>query len=543
MNQIIKNAESTVAFRRLALETRGEKAANGLRLFLSIVFSFAVVTSYLSGSLRETLGYFVSGVALYISAYIISAILLKRNRYRPAVKYTLLLLEISGLFIVNYSYMIQSNQATILNAVDFAPIFGIYFLFIGSAMLRFSPRFVLVTGSACVLSYTALFMLAVKRPGITLLLTGEATDKNTQITLVTAIVAVLFIMAMSLIMYRATRYVRDLVLKVEESELFVRDNLQKVEDLIIEANMTVETINTATKNLQDVAMKNEGLSNDQLTAIEETAATLEEMGAAIASISEKSIMQDEMCRSNGESMKVLYDISNLLNKISQVASESGKETLDSAGSGEQQLVKAIEGIKSIQKSSSEITAIVNVINDISDRTNLLALNAAIEAARAGKEGRGFSVVADEIAKLAELSSRNAGEIEKIISKNSKDTMEGVSYIQNTLTALNIIIEGIKKMVNMIDENQLLVKEQNQKSEEVTSITRQIQEMSFEMKNSTTDLKNGISEILQAMESVSENANQFTISTESVRLATSNLTDTVGWLNEKMSARNGVGEAV
>lgn len=520
--------------KQLELETKGESATNRLRLFLSIIFTLAVTASFTSGSVGNAIFYFVAGVLLYTSSLVISKIVLKMKLYTPRVKYMLLILEISALFVVNLSYLMQNEPRIWLSAVDTDIMYAIYYLFIGSAMLRFSPRFTLITGLACSLSYITLFILVVTRPEITLILSGQVTDKNSQITLITGIIAVSFITAMSLVLYMATRFVRDLVLKVEESEKRTLYNLHEIKELVHEVNITVDSINESTRKLESIAIANENLSNDQLTAIEETTATLEQMGASINSITEKSKLQDDMCRQNSASMEVLYDISNLLNKISHVASESGKETLDSAGSGEQQLVKAIEGIKSIQQSSEDITEIVSVINDIADKTNLLALNAAIEAARAGSEGRGFSVVADEIAKLADMSSNNAREIEKIILKNKQDTNEGVVYIQNTLSSLNIIIDGIKKMVNMIDENEQLVREQNTKSEEVATITGHIQNMSCEMKNSTSDLLTGTNEILLAMESISESANQFTVSTESVRNSTTNLTCIVGRLKERIS---------
>ncbi len=110
--------DSNAFARRLALETRGEQTTNRLRLFLSVVFSVAVITSYLSGSLGETIGFFVTGVALYVSTFIVSAALTRLKLYRPIVKYMLLALEIAALFIVNYSYLRQKDPRLWLSAVE-----------------------------------------------------------------------------------------------------------------------------------------------------------------------------------------------------------------------------------------------------------------------------------------------------------------------------------------------------------------------------------------------------------------------------------------
>jgi methyl-accepting chemotaxis protein len=156
-------------------------------------------------------------------------------------------------------------------------------------------------------------------------------------------------------------------------------------------------------------------ARQQSDAAASMAATVEEMAVSIDQVKEnaaeaRSISQDAGQISQ-EGASVIHNAATEMRKIS-VAVQSSSSIVEDLG-----------------KQSDQITSIVNTIKEIADQTNLLALNAAIEAARAGEQGRGFAVVADEVRKLAERTSLSTTEIAGMVSKIQGGTRSAVSSMQ------------------------------------------------------------------------------------------------------------------
>lgn len=518
------------------LERKSEGAVNRIRIFLILIFCAALASVQATGGLQPgQVKFYVLGILLYLSSLAVSLLFLWLKKYYTHTKYYQMLLEVSGVFTVSFSNFLHPESRFWLESVQNVPVYSIYFLLMGSALLRFSPRFVLLTGLTCTASYLILFFILISNPEITFLLEGSSTGKMSAIDISKVGTTVIFMLTMTVVLVTGTRYVRRIVIQSNESEINAKSNFSKLNELMSEAQTTVNDIERVSEGLNTVSIKNDDLSRNQLASIEETSSTMEEMSSLIESIASKAGEQSVLSLKNSEIMKSLNDIIFRFQSLSLDAGTNSEETLRYTTKVENELTPAFEGIKRIHSSALAISDILNVINDISDRTNLLALNAAIEAARAGAEGRGFSIVAEEVGKLAELSSNNAKEIDKLITSNRRDTEHGVKSIEITLNELKKIIEGIKKMVSSVNEINELSTDQKESSMNVLTSSDKIQNMAIEMKVATHELHSGSNEILKALESLNISAEDFTLSSDKIRKEVSTLSDSIKNLKKKIES--------
>lgn len=180
-------------------------------------------------------------------------------------------------------------------------------------------------------------------------------------------------------------------------------------------------------------------------------------------------------------VKVEKSIESILKSVED-ALKISEQTSIVAKNGEEAMISSQHGIIKIEGIILEISNIISSINKISEQTNLLALNAAIEAARSGEAGRGFSIVAEEVKKLADMNKIAVEKIAHILNSTKLIMNENLDLAENSSNKLKDIIDNSEKTKNEIKQISLFVSSQNDYFKEITKEVINISEKSSNIEN-------------------------------------------------------------
>ncbi|XDD50175.1 methyl-accepting chemotaxis protein [Leptospira sp. WS92.C1] len=508
------------------IQKNGTVLINRIRLGLVILFAVSLLGALKALNQAQVINHSIATFSMAIYC----AVIFIWNRFGEVPKWvqkTSVILDsviLSGSLIFDAMISPEVASESMKNLI----LFFIYFYINIYAGLLGEKRFVILIGVLGALGSAIALIVAVQF-GVSFSEDPSFANKPGALIPSIEIIKIIFIFTAGIILAQLMNLFMNLADQAgklsEESKGFFA-KLEKNQKAI---RVSAEGLEVTIKNFAEFINSTGEKMESQAASLEQVNAVIEELASASQNTSNSIEIQNRSLVDLNEKSKNLGEIIESIAQFSKDLGAYANENQRDMENVSEAAGKTNHFLQSISNSFNRVDEINQIMGEIADKTNLLALNASIEAARAGAAGRGFAVVANEVSKLAEFTSENAKNISVIVKQSREFIGEANKASDDTGNLTGRQKQKISETVNRIEEMGKLYQEQRGIIQNFVSEVERIKQLSGDIFESTKEQMIGQEEMVKTMvhlekeiNEINQESNKLQIEVEKIRNQSSDL---------------------